>query len=383
MKFLHTADWHVGKTVKGQSRLDEHRAVLADIVRIADTEHADLVLVAGDVYETAAPNPDAEALVLQTLLDLRDTGAKVVVIAGNHDNAHRFEAVRPLFAALGVTVMGMPRRPDAGGVLELECAGGDSARIAMLPFCSQRSVIRTAQLMELDAGQLAGAYDERMRQVIAHLTKGFADDAVNIVTAHGMVTGSVLGGGERSAQTYMDYWIGAAAFPAHAHYVALGHVHRTQQVGGAAPIWYPGSPIQVDFGDSDQPSVVLIVEATPSTPAQLREVKVAGGRNLRTVRGNLEQLREFAGTTGDDFLRVRVEEPKRVGLAEDVRELLGAGVVEVRIETPDTAADSATREARLVGKSPHELFAAYLSDEGIVDVRLTQLFAELLDEASV
>ena len=383
MKFLHTADWHVGKTVKGQSRLDEHRAVLADIVRIADTERADLVLVAGDVYETAAPNPDAEALVLQTLLDLRDTGAKVIAIAGNHDNAHRFEAVRPLFAALGVTVMGMPRRPDDGGVIELDCAGGDSARIAMLPFCSQRSVIRTAQLMELDAGQLAGAYDERMRQVIAHLTQRFTDDAVNIVTAHGMVTGALLGGGERTAQTYMDYWIGAAAFPAHAHYVALGHVHRTQQVGGAAPIWYPGSPIQVDFGDSDQSSVVLIVEATPNTPAQLREVAVTGGRNLRTLRGSLEQLRELAGTTGDDFLRVRVEEPKRVGLAEDVRELLGAGVVEVRIESTDATTGGPTREARLIGRTPHELFATYLAEQGIADERLPQLFAELLDEATV
>ena len=294
-----------------------------------------------------------------------------------------FEAVRPLFAALGVTVMGMPRRPEDGGVLEIECAGGDSARVAILPFCSQRSVIRTAQLMELDAGQLAGAYDERMRQVIAHLTQGFTDDAVNIVTAHGMVSGALLGGGERPAQTYMDYSIGAAAFPAHAHYVALGHVHRTQQVGGAAPIWYSGSPIQVDFGDSDQASNVLIVEATPTTPAQLREVAVTGGRNLRTVHGTLEQLRELAGVTGDDFLRVRVQEPKRVGLAEDVRELLGAGVVEVRIEGTDTTAGGATREARLVGKTPHELFAAYLTDQGIADDRLAQLFAELLDEASV
>jgi DNA repair protein SbcD/Mre11 len=383
VKLLHTADWHVGKTVKGQSRLEEHRAVLGDIVRIADSERTDLVLVAGDVYETAAPNPDAEALVLQTLLDLRETGAKVVVIGGNHDNPHRFEAVRPLFAALGVTVMGMPRRPEDGGVIELECAGGDSARIAMLPFCSQRSVIRTAQLMELDAGQLAGAYDERMRQVIAHLTRGFTDDAVNIVTAHGMVTGAALGGGERSAQTYMDYWIGAAAFPAHAHYVALGHVHRTQQVGGAAPIWYSGSPIQVDFGDRDQQTVVLLVEATPSTPAQLREVAVTGGRNLRTVRGDLEQLRELVGSTGDDFLRVVVEEHKRVGLAEEVREMLGAGVVEVRIETPDAATGGERREARLVGKTPNELFAAYLEEQGIADDRLGQLFAELLDEATV
>lgn len=383
MKFLHTADWHVGKTIKGQSRLEEHRAVLRDIVRIADAERVDAVLVAGDVYETAAPSPDAEALVLQTLLDLRDTGARVVVIAGNHDNAHRFEAVRPLFAALDVTVIGLPRRPTDGGVLEFDCSNGESARIAILPFCSQRSIIRTAQLMDLDAGQLAGAYDERMRQVIAHLTKGFTDDAVNIVTVHGMVTGAQLGGGERSAQTYMDYCIGAAAFPAHAHYVALGHVHRTQQVGGAAPIWYPGAPLQVDFGDSDQAGNVLIVEATRTTPAQLREVAVNGSRKLRTLRGSVEQLREFAGTTDDDFLRVIIEEPKRVGLAEDVRDLLGGGVVEVRVEGPDNSAGGSKREARLVGRTPHELFGAYLDDQGIADDRLGQLFAELLDEETV
>ena len=98
--------------------------MLADIVRIADTETVDVVLIAGDLYETAAPTPDAEALVLKTLLDLRDTGAQVIVISGNHDNAPRFEAVRPLFAALGVVVMGAPRRPADGGVVEVDGSFG-------------------------------------------------------------------------------------------------------------------------------------------------------------------------------------------------------------------------------------------------------------------
>src|SRR5581483_1329555 len=115
-------------------------------------------------------------------------------------------------------------------------------------------------------------------------------------------------------QTYMDYWIGAAAFPSALHYVALGHVHRTQQIGGAAPIWYSGSPLQVDFGDVEPEGSVLVVEATPSTPAQVRKVAVSGARRLRTLRGSTEQLRALAGTTGDDFLRVFVEEPGRVGL---------------------------------------------------------------------
>ena len=380
MKLLHTADWHVGKTIKGQSRLGEHTAVLADIVRIADSERVDVVLVAGDLYETAAPNPDSEALVLKTLLDLRDTGAHVIVISGNHDNAPRFEAMRPVFGALGVTVMGAPRRPADGGVVEVSGREGESIRVALVPFLSQRGIIRTEQLMGQDAGSNIATYDERMRQLVAALCDPFAGDAVNIVAAHCMVTGASLGGGERSAQTYMDYAIGAAAFPAHAHYVALGHLHRTQQIAGAAPIWYSGSPVQVDFVELDDPNNVLLVTATRTTPAVVRPVAVSGGRRLRTLRGTVDQLRELARDADDSFLRVIVDGPTRAGLAEDVRELLGDGVVEVRLAPPDADGLTIARRSRLSGQTPHELFAAYLQDVGVDYPRLTALFAGLLDE---
>ena len=380
MKLLHTADWHVGKTIKGQSRLAEHKAVLDDIVRIADTEQVDVVLVAGDLYETAAPSPDAEALVLKTLLDLRDTGAQVIVISGNHDNAARFEAMRPVFAALGVVVLGMPRRPADGGVIEVVGRSSDSVRVALVPFLSQRGIIRTEQLMGQDAGDNVATYDERMRMMVSALCAPFADDAVNVVAAHCMVMGASLGGGERAAQTYMDYAIGAVAFPAYAHYVALGHLHRTQQIAGAAPIWYSGSPLQVDFGEVDGPSNVLLVTADRKSPAVVRPVAVAGGRRLRTLRGTVDQLRSLAADSGDAFLRVVVEGPVKAGLAQDVRELLGDSVVEVRLAAPTEVARSG--RGRITGQSPHELFAAYLETIGVDDSRLGALFAELLDEAS-
>jgi exonuclease SbcD len=182
----------------------------------------------------------------------------------------------------------------------------------------------------------------------------------------------------------MNYWVGAAAFPAHAHYVALGHLHRTQQIAGAAPIWYSGSPLQVDFGERDEPSNVLVVEARPGVPAQSRPVGVSGSRRLRTLQGSLEQLREFAGKTSDDFLRVIVEEPGRAGLAETVQDLLGPGVVEVRLESIAALGsnDPSERRSRLAGQTPHELFDAYLVEQGIDDRRITALFAELLDEES-
>ena len=172
MRILHTSDWHVGKTMRGLSRLDEHRRVLAEIVDLAGSRSVDLVVVAGDLYESAAPSAEAEQIVLRALLDLHDTGAKVVVVAGNHDNPGRFEAIRPLMAELGITVLGQVARPESGGVLEHTTAGGERAHIALLPFCSQRYAVRAAELMSQEAFQNVGVYAEQMRGIVGALDRG-------------------------------------------------------------------------------------------------------------------------------------------------------------------------------------------------------------------
>ncbi|MGZ4619424.1 MAG: metallophosphoesterase family protein, partial [Frankiaceae bacterium] len=87
MRFLHTSDWHVGKVLKGRSRHDEHVRVLAEIVEVAAREQVDAVLIAGDLYDTSAPSPEAQRLVVHALLRLRAVGAEVLLVAGNHDNA--------------------------------------------------------------------------------------------------------------------------------------------------------------------------------------------------------------------------------------------------------------------------------------------------------
>ena len=164
MKFLHTSDWHVGKLLKGASRLEEHRRVLAEIADVARREAVDLIVVAGDVYESAAPTADAQAVAWRALLDLRDTGAKVVVIAGNHDNAHQFDALRPVMAELDITMLGLPVRPEAGGVIEVAGRAGDRACLALLPFCSQRYVVRAAELMTGDAAPMPEATPSACRR---------------------------------------------------------------------------------------------------------------------------------------------------------------------------------------------------------------------------
>jgi exonuclease SbcD len=380
VRILHTSDWHVGKTIRGHSRLDEHRAVLGEIVALARSESVDLVVVAGDLYESAAPSAEAEQVVLRTLLDLHDTGAAVVVVAGNHDNPGRFEAIRPLMGEIGITVAGHVRRPEDGGVVELH-AGGQPVQVALLPFVSQRYSVRAAELMANDLAENVGRYAERVRGIVGALTSGFSAGSVNLLVAHCMVRGGRAGGGERDAQTaFEDYWVEASSFPTSASYVALGHLHLAQAVPSGVPAWYSGAPIQVDFGEAGAGKHAILVDVEPGRPAKVREVPLTTGAQLRTLTGSLAELREIAEAEdlASSWLRVRITEPARAGLADDVRELLGERAVEVRLERTEVAGERA--RAVRAGRSPHDLFAAFLAEEGVEDDRILALFDVLLDE---
>ena len=377
MRILHTSDWHVGKTIRGESRLEEHAAVLAEVTAVARREAAELILVAGDLYESAAPSPDAEALVNAALLDLRAV-APVVVIAGNHDNAARFEALRPWAEGLDIVMRGRIARPEDGGVVEIVTAAGERARVALLPFCSPRYSVRAADLMELDAAQAAGAYAERLAAIVGALCGDGDPDAVNLLVMHAMVRGGLTGGGERDAQTTFEpYWLSATAFPPSLAYVALGHLHLTQRVPAGGPVWYSGSPIQVDFGEAGAGKHVLMVDVTATTPAQVREIPLTAGTELRTITASLAELEAMAGTDlGTAWLRVRVDDSGRAGIVDDVRRWLGSRVVEVRVLG---AGRTTTAVVERRGRTPHELFDEFLGAQEIDDPRVAALFAELLD----
>jgi exonuclease SbcD len=380
MKILHTGDWHVGKVLKGLARLDEQRGVLAEIVEVARRERPDLVAVAGDVFESAAPPPEAQALAWRTVLDLRATGADVVVIAGNHDPADAFDALRPVFAGVGITVLGRPRRPDDGGVVEIATRDGERGVVGLLPFVSQRGVVKAAELFALDLSDLANVYATRLTRLIEALAAHFRADAVNLLVAHGTVRGGKHGGGERDAQTVFDYTFPANAFPPSASYVALGHLHRRQELPAPCPTWYSGSPFGVDFGEESDTKGVLVVDALVGRPAQVRAVPLASARRLRTVRGTVAALVAEAATYGDDLLRVLVTEAARAGLVEEVRAAL-PNALEVRVERSDEPTKAAA--GRGVGqRSARDLFAAYCDEQNIADERLVHLFDELYDEAT-
>jgi DNA repair protein SbcD/Mre11 len=384
MKFLHTSDWHIGKALKGRNRLDEQRAVLGEIVDIARRHEVDAVLVAGDLYDAAAPSAEAQHLAVQALLALRGVGAEVIVIAGNHDHPQTFDAYRPLMAAAGITLVGTPRTAADGGVVSFSARGtGEPVTVAVLPFVSQRYAVRAAELVTLTPDQNAARYDHVVRGLLDLLSAGFRDDAVNLVLAHLTVTGGQFGGGERAAQSIFEYHVSATAFPPDAHYVALGHLHRRQSLPAPCPVEYCGSPLAVDFGEQENTSVVCIVEAAPGTPARGTDIPLAAGRRLRTVRGTVAELAEQAAEFGPDLLRVWVREPARAGLREDVQQLL-PNALEVRIDPefakPVTEVRPTTPTAGQ--RTPAELFREYCVTQRLDDARVEALFAELHDEVT-
>src|SRR5690349_15468229 len=380
MRILHTSDWHVGKVLKGRTRHEEHIRVLAQVVEIARAEQPDLVIIAGDLYDTAAPSPDAVRVVTRALSALRQTGAAVVAIGGNHDNGQALDALRPWAEAAGITLRGSVRDKPDDLILTGTTAGGERWRLAALPFLSQRYAVRAVEMYDLTAAEASQTYADHIARLIARLAEGFSEPGVvNLVTAHLTVIGASAGGGEREAHTVMGYAVPATVFPPGTHYVALGHLHRSQSVIGPCPVRYCGSPLAIDFGEEENVSSVAIVEVSAEKAAQVRDVPVTSAKVLRTVRGSLDQLATV--NLPDAWLRVLVRETPRVGLREDVQELL-PNALEVRID-PDMVPDRAgERMAQRAGRSPRQLFGDYLDTRGNAEDGVRELFDELYDEVS-
>lgn len=371
LTLLHTSDWHIGKTIRGHSRAEEHTRALAEVAEIAQTNAVDLVLVAGDVFETAAPSPESEAIAWRALLDLADAAGDVVVIAGNHDNPRRLDALRDVMRLGNIHVIAEPRRPDDGGLIGFDI-NDCRVEVAALPFVSKRGIVRVNELMRGEAYEHAGTYAERLRSLIETLDASMTAD-IKIIMAHAFVLGGGAVGGERAAHLADEYALPAQSFPSSSAYVALGHLHKAQKVPGPSPIHYSGSLLQLDFGDTDATKSVSIVELEPGSPAAVTHVPLSEGRALRTVVGTLDELR--TRDVGDDWLRVRVREARRTDLAEQVRTLFGERCVDVLVDAPESGMEKPPPSR--TGRTPHELYEEYLAELGISDSRLVDLFDEL------
>lgn len=382
MRILHTADWHVGKTLRRRQRLDEIQTALDEVVEIARAEAVDLTLVCGDVFDQLAPSAEAERIVYRALVGLRATGSAVLVIPGNHDNARRFAAIEGLSRAAGVEIVPTVRRPGAGGLVEFASRdGAETAQIAALPWVPEKALFGAEEMMGLQEEPNI-AYGEALRRLLSALCSRFEAGKVHLLAAHLFVGGARVGGGERELTVGDLFAIPAQALPITPQYIALGHVHRPQEVlASGVPARYAGSLLQLDFGEREQGKSVVVLDATPGRPVRVRSVPVSSGRALLDVAGTLEELQRLE-VDPEAWLRVMLRcDGPTPGLADDVRAVL-PGALEVRLDYERELGEREPGELRRL--SPRELFARYHSDRhgAPAGESVMALFDDLFEEAT-
>jgi exonuclease SbcD len=385
MRFLHTSDWHLGRAIRGQSRQGEFERVVLGVADIARRSDVDAVLIAGDIFDTFSPPTDAERLLYEALAMLRGDGISVVMVAGNHDHAARMDALASVLKIAGVYSIGSaPARADAAAIRLPSRDGSETATVVALPWVPERSAVEFETLLGAPNEALQ-QYAGRLEQAIAHFCEPFAMSPINVLVAHMLIDGASIdeGGGERKLHIGQAFAVQAQSLPATAQYVALGHIHKPQEMAGPAPAYYSGSLLQLDFGESEQQKYVNVVDIRPRLPASVERVPVEGGRTLRTLRARYADLPSLAGQYGEDFLRVIVELEQPVpSLFEKVRDLL-PNALDVQARLPE-ALTGAVDQVERKGLAPHELLGRFYASRhgGEIPPAILGLFNELYEEAA-
>lgn len=369
MRFLHTSDWHIGRTVRGRSRRDEQERALQEILSHVRDQRVDCLLVSGDVFDTSAPAPEAEMLVYGFFRELHGEGIPAIVLAGNHDHPLRFDALSPLLRALDIHLVGRPAAPDGGGVVEVQSRDGkEKAQIAALPWVAEREAVDFGQLQASEAAPLV-QYAERLSSAMRALTAGYRPDSCNIMLAHLFLQNAVVGpgGGERELHMSMGiYGVNPQQLPAEPQYIGLGHVHKAQAVRKSPAVWYSGSLLQLDFGEREQAKSVNLVEVHPRRPAEVSQLPITAGRALIDIGSPaagvpLNELEAYAGKIGDAWLRVFVDVDMPVAnLPALVRDVLPNAV---HIERVQNGAQKDVLRPSLTGLGPVEMFDTFYKSE--------------------
>ena len=302
MRILHTADWHLGKKLDRFSRIDEQRLVLEEICRIADEEQVDVVLIAGDLFDHFTPPADAQQLFYRTVHRLSKGGRRpVVAIAGNHDMPERIEAPIPLAEANAIILLGFPHSQanafeSEGGVrvtrsepgfLELVVPGHDvPLRLLLTPYANE---LRLKTFLGGEQGLNALLSDHWQR-----LSDTYCDDqGVNMLMAHLFFTrdGSAIVAEDEGERSILHVGgappVPTSIIPKSVQYAALGHLHGHQVVDDAnAPVVYSSSPLSYSFAEAGQEKRVVIIDAEPSKPVNIRTITLKEGRPL--LRGEFD-----------------------------------------------------------------------------------------------
>ena len=328
MRFLHTSDWHLGRTFHGVVVLDVQAKALDEIVDWVAEHRVDAVLISGDVYDRAQPRTEVVELLNSTLAKIRRAGAYVVMTSGNHDSAARLGFGAEIMAHGGVflrTRLDHASRPvlfsegDSGvrvtdtalqGSSDRSITEGAAVAVYGIPYLEPRSV----------APQLGcSATHQAVLGTVAHSTAedlAQRGDARGVVMAHAFVTGAAATDSERIIDSGGLGTVSADVFDTHS-YAALGHIHRRQTIRSA--VRYSGSPVAYSFSETGQTKGAWLVEFAGSGAPEILPLNHSAGLHLAQLRGSLEDLLGDDEHTGAEtaWCQVVLTDPERPAAAMD------------------------------------------------------------------
>ena len=287
-RVLHTADWHLGKLLGDLSREEEHARFLEFLLETIVAEKVDVLIVAGDVFDSANPPQSALRQYYQFLSRLHTVGGcAVVIVAGNHDSPMQLESPRDVLKTLGATVVGAVQDDP---VLLLPDADDPRLAVAAIPFLRDR---------DLRSGKMGQGADAIREALIAGIGKRYADAGESVAAqpvpavaiGHLTVTGATTADSEREIHIGGLGAVTTAIFPDSFDYVALGHLHRPQACGADERVRYSGSPIPLSFSEAKDRKELRLLDFDPDGLLEQRGIKIPLSRRLvqlRTERADLE-----------------------------------------------------------------------------------------------
>ena len=401
MKIIHTSDWHLGQFFYSRSRAQEHQAFLDWLLAQITLHQVNALIVAGDIFDTGSPPSYAREMYNRFVVELQKTTCQLVILAGNHDSVAMLNESRELLACLNTRVIASASPQSADQVLVLNDAQGSPAAIlCAIPYLRPRDIQLSQAGLDSQQKQqnLLQAIAEHYRQcfqVAVERREALGDPSLPIIA-----TGHLTALGVSKSDSVRDIYIGtldafpASAFPP-ADYIALGHIHRPQQVGGQAHIRYSGSPIPLSFDESGTGKSVCLVDFSQPPAPQITLLPVPCVRPLKTLKGSLTDIEQQlnALTPHPDgtpvWLDIEVTQQEYLSdLQQRVEALIEGRPAEVLLlrRSRNRAANGITRESNetLNELTAEEVFLRRLSREEALpeedQQRLMTLFLQTLEQ---
>ena len=341
LRIIHTADWHLGHHLQGISRDYEHQQFLDWLLLQLEQLQADVLIVAGDIFDTANPSAAAQAQLYEFIVKARSKCPliDIILVGGNHDSAARLDAPGALFSALGISVVGGLSRDPQGEfdwqrlLIPLTNTQGE-----IQAWCGAMPFLRHADLPNQEQADdpLISGVKELYRQLIQQLKQKAVNNEALILTGHCyMVGGDLSELSERKILGGNQHALPVDIFPEQISYTALGHLHSAQTVGGDESVRYSGSPIPLSFDEQHYQHQVLQVDlqADKSTvttaipvPRCVDMIRIPNGQQYCPLAEALERLENYKFDTGlADYqqpvleIRIALEKPEP-GLRQQIEQ---------------------------------------------------------------